>query len=49
MDETESHKFDRIADLIEGETEWWASNEFDDNDLIDALRVAADALRRIGK
>lgn len=49
IDRLQSENFDLIADAIENDPEWFQDDSIDDDDILEALRIAADALRRIGK
>lgn len=45
----QSDAFEYIAKTIESDPEWRQKDEVDDDALVEACRIAADALRKIGK
>lgn len=43
--EAKARNFERIAEAIESDPEWFQDDEIDDADIVDALRLAAKAVR----
>jgi hypothetical protein len=47
--ELESERYDRIAELISTNDSWLEDDEICDEEIIAALKIAASALRLVGK
>lgn len=52
VDQLESERYDNLAEFIKANPDSWTTSgdyDYTDDDIVSALKIAADALRRIGK